>query len=161
MTVSPGLRLKTYLLISMLIVFGPTGDLLMSKGMRAIGQAPSWAPAVLLHYGFEVFTSPVVWLGTLAMIGFFISYTLVLSWADYSYVQPATALSYGVVALLGRYALSETITPLRWVGIVIVCIGVMVIGYTPPRTTEAGKTQPPAEQPRIEQPGMGEMADAR
>lgn len=161
MKVSPDLRLKTYLLISMLIVFGPAGDLLMSKGMRAIGQAPSWAPAALLHYGFEVFISPIVWLGTLAMIGFFISYTLVLSWADYSYVQPVTALSYGVVALLGRYALSETITPLRWVGIVIVCIGVMVIGYTPPRTTETRRKQPPVGQPRIVQPGMGEIADAR
>jgi drug/metabolite transporter (DMT)-like permease len=161
MKVSADLRLKTYLLISMLIVFGPTGDLLMSKGMRAIGQAPSWAPAALVHYGWEVFTSPIVWLGTLAMIGFFISYTLVLSWADYSYVQPVTALSYGVVALLGRYALSESITPLRWVGIVIVCIGVMVIGYTPPRTTETRSTQATAEPPRIVKQDMEEMADAR
>jgi drug/metabolite transporter (DMT)-like permease len=161
MTVAPDLRFKTYLLIFTLIVFGPTGDLLMSKGMRAIGEAPNWSPSALLHYGFQVFTSPIVWLGTLAMIGFFVSYTLVLSWADYSYVQPATALSYGVVALMGRYLLSEAITPLRWVGIVTVCIGVMVIGYTPPRTTETRSTQRPVERPQIVQPGMEETADVR
>ncbi|HTS12842.1 MAG TPA: hypothetical protein VMH00_12045 [Candidatus Limnocylindrales bacterium] len=131
------LRLKTYLLISMLVVFGPLGDLLMSSGMRRIGPAGSLQPAALLHYGLQVFTSPIVWLGTLAMIGFFISYTVVLTWADYSYVQPASALTYGVVALLGHYILGETVTPLRSAGIAIVCIGVMVIGYTSPRTTDS------------------------
>jgi hypothetical protein len=130
------LRFKTYLLISMLIFFGPIGDTLMSKGMRRIGTAPSWNPTVLLHYGFQVFTSPIIWLGTLAMIGFFISYTVVLTWADYSYVQPASALTSGMAALLGRYVLGETVTPLRWAGVAIVCLGVLIIGYTPPRTTE-------------------------
>ena len=124
------LRLKTYLLILMLICFGPLGDLLMSKGMRQIGTAPRWAPSVHLHYGASVFSSPLIWFGTLAMIGFIISYTTVLSWADYSYVQPATALTYGVVALLGKYVLAEKISPLRWVGIVVVCIGVVFIGQT-------------------------------
>jgi len=159
MKVSLGLRFKTYLLILMLIVFGPIGDLLVSKGMRAIGPAPGWAPTTLLHYGFQVFTSPIVWFGTVAMIGFFVSYSLVLSWADYSFVQPATALAYGIVALLGRYVLSETITPLRWLGIAVVCIGVLVIGYTPPRTTESELTNAsPAEKPEprraIAQPSL-------
>ena len=139
MKVAADLRFKTYLFLSMLVVFGPVGDLLMSKGMRAIGTAPSWAPAALLHYGFRVFSSPIVWLGTLAMIGFFISYTTVLTWADYSYVQPASALTYGVVALLGHYILGETVTPLRAFGIAVVCIGVMIIGNTSPRTTEPAR----------------------
>jgi multidrug transporter EmrE-like cation transporter len=136
MKVAADLRFKTYLLISMLIFFGPIGDLLMSKGMRRIGTAPSWDPAALLHYAFQVFTSPIIWCGTLAMIGFFISYTVVLTWADYSYVQPASALTSGIAALLGRFVLGETVTPLRWAGIAIVCLGVLIIGYTPPRTTE-------------------------
>ena len=159
MKVAPDLRFKTYLLILMLIVFGPIGDLLMSKGMRAIGPASSWHPSDLLQYGLEVFTSPIVWLGTLAMIGFFISYSLVLSWADYSYVQPASALSYGIVALLGCYVLSERITPLRWAGIVVVCVGVLVIGYTPPRTTET-RPSTPAIPETVEMPAE-ETVDAR
>jgi multidrug transporter EmrE-like cation transporter len=136
MKVAADLRFKTYLLISMLVFFGPIGDLLMSKGMRRIGTAPSWNPSVLLHYVFQVFTSPIIWCGTLAMIGYFIAYTVVLTWADYSYVQPASALTSGMAALLGRYVLGETVTPLRWAGIAIVCLGVLIIGYTPPRTTE-------------------------
>lgn len=160
MRVAADLRFKTYLLILMLIVFGPIGDLLMSKGMRAIGPVASWAPAALFHYGYRVFTSPIVWLGTLAMIGFFISYSLVLSWADYSYVQPASALSYGIVALLGRLVLAETITPLRWVGIVIVCVGVLVIGYTPPRTTTSSQlTRTPVSPPALAELHVQEVPD--
>jgi hypothetical protein len=136
MKLAVDLRFKTYLLILMLVCFGPIGDLLMSKGMRGIGPAPSWAPSVLLHYSARVFSSPLIWFGTLAMIGFFISYTTVLSWADYSYVQPASALTYGIVALLGKFILAEKVSPLRWAGIVVVCVGVVILGQTSPTTTE-------------------------
>jgi drug/metabolite transporter (DMT)-like permease len=136
MTLAADLRFKTYLLISLLVCFGPVGDLLMSEGMRGIGIAPSWAPAALLRYALRVFLSPLVWLGTLSMIGYFGSYITVLSWADYSYVQPATALMYVVVAILGRFVLGERVTLLRWLGIAVVFVGVMVIGSTSLRTTE-------------------------
>jgi hypothetical protein len=141
------LRLKTYTLILMLVCFGPVGDLLMSKGMRGIGTAPSWAPEALVHYGMRVFTSPLVWFGTLAMVGFFVSYSTVLSWADYSYVQPASALTYGIVALLGKYVLGESVTALRSIGIVIVCAGVVIIGHTSPNTTEPEATNETARAP--------------
>ena len=143
MKLAAELRLKTYILLAMLICFGPVGDLLMSKGMRRIGTAASWASATLLHHGFLIFTSPMIWFGTLSLIGFFISYTTVLSWADYSYIQPASALTYGIVAVLGKFILAETITPVRCAGIVIVCAGVLIIGYTPPRTTEGLEAEPP------------------
>ena len=131
-----GLRFKTYLLISMLIFFGPLGDLLMSKGMqphRHDGELDSSGPSSLRLSRFHFADHLVRYL---AMIGFFISYTVVLSWADYSYVQPASALTSGIVALLGRFVLGETVTPLRWAGIAIVCLGVLIVGHTPPRTTE-------------------------
>lgn len=137
------LRLKTYLLISLLIIFGPFGDLLMSKGMRGISIPASLALAQSVHYADLVVTSPLVWWGTLCMIGFFICYISVLSWADYSYVQPATALTYGVVALLGKYLLGEKISLLHWMGILVVCVGVGIIGYTSPTTTEAPFSPPP------------------
>src|SRR5215469_465464 len=150
MKLAAELRLKTYILLAMLICFGPVGDLLMSKGMRRIGTAASWAPSALLHHGFLIFTSPMIWLGTFFLIGFFISYTTVLSWADYSYIQPVSALNYGIVAVLGRLVLAETVTPMRWAGIVVVCAGVLIIGYTPPRTTEPLEAEPPTIEEETE-----------
>ena len=57
-----------------------------------------------------------MWLGIGSLFTFFIAYILVLSWADYSYVQPASSVAYGVVALLGYLVLREPITldPLGW-----------------------------------------------
>jgi drug/metabolite transporter (DMT)-like permease len=131
-----GLHLKTFFLILVMVLFGPLGDVLLSKGMKDLGPIPNWSPAELVHVFFAVFTSPMIWLGIACLLGFFIAYTLVLSWADYSFVQPASSFAYGIVALLGHFLLGETITPLRWAGILVICCGVLIVGHTPPRTTE-------------------------
>ncbi|HTU33217.1 MAG TPA: EamA family transporter [Candidatus Acidoferrum sp.] len=143
MAAASHLRLKTYTLISLLVVFGPFGDLLMGKGMRGIGVPTSISLVETAHYVSLVLASGLVWWGTLCMIGFFICYISVLSWADYSYVQPATALTYGVVALLGKYILGEKISLLHWMGILVVCVGVGFISYTSPATAERPFSPPP------------------
>jgi drug/metabolite transporter (DMT)-like permease len=132
-----GLRFKTYLLIFLMVVFGPLGDVLLSKGMKRIGALTSWAPLDLLHFFESTFRSAMVWLGIASLFSFFIAYMLVLSWADYSYVQPASSGAYGVVALLGYLILRETVTPIRWAGILIICLGVFIVAHTSPRTTES------------------------
>jgi drug/metabolite transporter (DMT)-like permease len=131
-----GLRSKTYLLIFLMVVFGPLGDVLLSKGMKRIGALTSWAPLDLLRFFESTFGSATVWLGIGSLLTFFIAYIVVLSWADYSYVQPASSAAYGVVALLGYLVLREAVTPMRWAGILIICLGVFIVGHTPPRTTE-------------------------
>jgi drug/metabolite transporter (DMT)-like permease len=131
-----GLHLKTFFLILVMVLFGPLGDVLLSKGMKELGPIPNWSPADLAHVFLAVFTSGMIWLGIGCLLGFFIAYTLVLSWADYSFVQPASSFAYGIVALLGHFLLGETITPLRWAGILVICCGVLIVGHTPPRTTE-------------------------
>jgi len=69
------------------------------------------------------------------LLMFFICYLMVLSWADYSFVQPASAVSYLVVALLGIYVLGEAVSSGRWLGVAVICLGVLLVGHTPPRTT--------------------------
>ncbi len=132
---SPGLRLKTNLLICAMIVFGPLGDILLGKGMKQIGATASWALEDLFHLFSSAFTSQTVWFGICSFIIFFLAYMLALSGADYSYVQPASAMSYGLVTLLARFVLHEEIMPTRWVGVLLICVGVFVVGSTQPRTT--------------------------
>jgi drug/metabolite transporter (DMT)-like permease len=129
------LRLKTFLMILVMIVTGPLGNVLLGKGMKHVGAVVMWPPSQLLHSGLKVFASTSIWLGISSLILFFLSYMLVLSWADYSFVQPASSLAYGVVALLGYLILGEAVSPLRWLGIAIICLGVFVISHTAPRTT--------------------------
>jgi len=132
---SLALRFKTHLLISLMIVFGPVGDVLLSKGMKRIGAVTIRTPADLPRLFVRTFTSEMIWFGIGSLLLFFIAYMLVLSWADYSYVQPASSAAYGVVALLGYLVLGEAITPIRWAGVFIICLGVFIVGHTPPRTT--------------------------
>jgi drug/metabolite transporter (DMT)-like permease len=133
---SSGFHFKTYLLIFLMVLFAPLGNVLLSKGMKNIGSAKDWAPADMLPILAKILTSPYIWLGIACLLAFFVAYMLVLTWADYSYVQPASAFSYAVVAVLSYFLLGEVVPPLRWAGIAVICLGVLVVGRTPPRTTE-------------------------
>ena len=135
MTPHRSLHLKTYLLIAVMIIAGPLGNVLLGKGMKHIGDLTLWPPSQLLHTGLNIFTSALIWSGIASLVTFFMAYMVVLSWADYSFVQPASSLAYGVVALLGYLMLGERVSPLRWAGIAIICLGVFVVGRTNPRTT--------------------------
>lgn len=83
-----------------------------------------------------VVRSEFVWMGVISLIIFFVAYALVLSWADYSYVQPVSAFAYGTAALLGHFVLGEMVSTVQWAGITVICLGVFLVGRTPPRTTE-------------------------
>jgi drug/metabolite transporter (DMT)-like permease len=131
-----GLHLKTYLLILLMVIFGPLGNVLLGKGMKGIGAVNLSTPAEVFDVLSRVLASGTIWLGIGSLISFFVAYMLVLSWADYSYVQPASSVAYAVVALLAHYMLREVVSPLRWLGVLIICLGVVVVGHTPPRTTE-------------------------
>jgi uncharacterized membrane protein len=135
MNASSGPHFKTYLLILLMVIFGPLGNVLLGKGMKRIGPVNLRA-AEALDLLSRVLTSGTIWLGIASLVTFFVAYMLVLSWADYSYVQPASSVAYGMVALLAHFVLREVVTPMRWMGVVIICLGVVVVGHTPPRTTE-------------------------
>jgi len=136
MTSSSGLHFKTAILIVVMVSVAPLGDMFLGKGMKQIGAMPGWAPAELFDFFFRAFTSGTIWLGIGLLLTFFVAYLLVLSWADYSYVYPASSISTLVVALLARFILHETVRPLRWAGVAMICLGVLTVGNTHPRTTE-------------------------
>jgi hypothetical protein len=93
-----GLRAKTYILLFTMIVFGPLGDVLLGKGMRSIGAMDNLVRANVLQLFFRAFSTRTIWLGIFSLSIFFVAYILVLSWADFSYVQPASAMSYGLTS---------------------------------------------------------------
>ena len=80
------LRGKTALLIFLMVVFGSSGDTLMGKGMRAVGPPAAWSVAPVAAFLSQAVSSPAVWMGFACLLLFFLSYMLVLTWADFSYV---------------------------------------------------------------------------
>lgn len=135
------LHLKTFLMILVMIIANPLGNTLLGKGMKHVGAVPLWPLSTLLHAALSIFASISIWLGIASLITFFVSYMLVLSWADYTFVQPLSSLAYGVTALLGYWMLGEKVSPLRWTGIAVICLGVFVVSRTAPRTNTRAATE--------------------
>jgi drug/metabolite transporter (DMT)-like permease len=124
-----------------MMVCATTGDSLLKRGMSEIG------PVTLTHGGlFRAFrlamTSTTIWLAILFLIGFMLSNMTVLSWADYSYVMPASAIGYVAVTFVGMTLLGETVSSRRWIGVVLICVGVFLVGQTKPSTSAAAQAMP-------------------
>lgn len=79
--------------------------------------------------------NPWVVLGILFLIAFFAAYMSALSWADLTYVLPATSIGYVVLALIAKFVLHEQVTMLRWVGILLISAGVSFVAGGPALTT--------------------------
>lgn len=129
------MQLKTIPLIFLSILLGPLGNVLLGKGMKSIGPDRTSRLLGFLPLIYHALFSPVLWLGIACLLCFFLVHMLLLTWADYSYVQPATALAYASVAILSLLLLGERVTPLRWSGIALICLGVFIVGRTHPNTT--------------------------
>jgi drug/metabolite transporter (DMT)-like permease len=129
------MRLKTVLSILIMVILGPLGNVLLRKGMRDIAGPAAWAPGVLAAFAAQVLNSTTIWLGVACLLTYVFAEMAVLSWADYSYVQPVAASAYGVVAVLGYVMLGEHVSGLRWLGVCVICLGVLIVGRTAPRTT--------------------------
>jgi multidrug transporter EmrE-like cation transporter len=135
MNLEPKTRRCTYLLLGTMVFFSSIGNVLLSKGMKQVGEVVDFSPVALLGVFLKTFMNSSIWLGIFSLLLFFVSYLLLLSWADLSYVQPASAIGYAMVALLGYVLLGESVSPTRWIGVLFICGGVALVGGTNPSTT--------------------------
>jgi drug/metabolite transporter (DMT)-like permease len=127
--------LKTSSMVALLVFLNSAGNFFFGLGMKRIGSLQGWSMAALHSAFVAVFSSLWIWLGIVSMLLFLLALMLVLTWADFTYVLPATASMYAVVPLLGHFVLGESVTGLRWLGVTLICVGVMFVGRTPPNTT--------------------------
>jgi uncharacterized membrane protein len=129
------LRIKTFAMILVMVACANAGDLMLKRGMTQIGAVPL-SVAGLEHAFLLTVTSATIWIAILFLIGFTASYMMLMSWADYSYVMPAGAFGYALLTLLAVIFLHERVSPRRWIGVILICVGVLVVGLTKPRTTD-------------------------
>jgi drug/metabolite transporter (DMT)-like permease len=122
---------RKYLVLAGVTVFAAAGDSMLSHGMK---QSGSISLNQLQGVIFAVL-NPWVAIGILLLLAFFATYMTALSWADLTYVLPATSLGYVLLALVARFVLHEHVSPLRWVGIVLITGGVGFVAGGPELTT--------------------------
>ena len=109
---------------------------MLKRGMSQNGAVQLTGDGVAHAFRLTV-TNGTIWVGILFLIGFLVSYMTVLSWADYSYVMPVGAFGYAMLTFFAVVFLHEHVSTRRWIGVFVVCFGVLLVGMTKPRTTEA------------------------
>ena len=100
------------------------GEGLLKMGMTKVGSSDLAGVRFVLGAA----RNPHVIAGTALMTVFFGLYALALSWADLCFVLPLTAASYLFGALFAKYVLHETVSPTKWLGTVLIMLGVIVVG---------------------------------
>lgn len=122
-----------YILLSMIVLGGTFGDLYLAKGMKQIGEmsVSRWHDLLFAPL------NPYVALGIVLLMMFYVSYLASLSWADLSYIMPATTFGYVLTALLAHFMLGERVSFTRWIGIAMITLGVGFIAGGPSLTVSA------------------------
>jgi drug/metabolite transporter (DMT)-like permease len=143
--VKHSLKPAQYAVLVAIMLTASVGDTMLSHGMTQMGAVD------LQHLGMLLSALKNVWVigGILFLIGFFSSYLTALSWADLTFVMPATAFGYVVVALLSRFWLHEHLSVYRWAGIAMIVCAVGFVAQGPSRTEDT-----PAELERMDS-GVG------
>jgi drug/metabolite transporter (DMT)-like permease len=113
--------------LAVVIVGGTAGELAVTRTMKGIGEVHSFAPVNLLRVIGRAFRSGWMWLGLSLMAVSFFALLMLLSWENVSFVVPLTALSYVLGALGGKFLLGERIEARRWIGVALVCLGVLLV----------------------------------
>ena len=145
------MSLRKNLLLVGVAVFAATGDSLISRGMKQAGGVPlQHLPSVILAV-----LNPWVALGIVFLLAFFASYAMALSWADLTYVLPATSVGYVLIALIAKFFLHEQVTATRWVGIFLISAGVAFAASGPasthvPRAADPEKSQADAVPMKVD-----------
>lgn len=116
-------------IIAMIIASAATagGQILIRRGMQDIGSLETYAPLALLSYFGQALSNPYVILGTILNGVFYFLLMASLSWADVTVAVPFTAMEYAFAAILAVTLLQEVVPPVRWMGIVLVIVGVVLV----------------------------------
>lgn len=134
--------MKTAAVLIIAMVAQAVGDVCLTKGMKAIVPAQTAGSELIdslghvSHIALQAMQSPMVWAGTLMLIVFFVLFSAALSWADLSFVLPATAFGYVLNVAAGYYFLGETVSNRRWAGALIITLGVLFVSRSGDRAGE-------------------------
>jgi drug/metabolite transporter (DMT)-like permease len=126
--------MKTPIVLSVAVVANSVGSVFLSHGMKNFRPPDAGGPAWFLQTAAQVLSNPWIIAGILLLMTFLAAYMAALSWADLSFVLPATAPGYVLTAILSRVFLEEQISPLRWTGTILIVAGTWLVArtYAPP-----------------------------
>jgi drug/metabolite transporter (DMT)-like permease len=115
------------LFLFVIVVAGTGGELCISRAMKVVGEVHDFRPEALISFVVRAVRVGWTWIGVAMMTLAFFALLAMLSIENVSFVVPVTALSYAAGSLGALIFLKEKISLQRWVGVLVVCIGVTLV----------------------------------
>jgi len=122
--------MKTPIVLSLAVVANSAGSVCLARGMKSFPILEASGAAWLFEAAAQVLSNPWIIIGIMLLMVFLSAYMAALSWADLSFVLPATAPGYVLTAILSRIFLEEQISPLRWAGTILIVAGTWLVART-------------------------------
>jgi drug/metabolite transporter (DMT)-like permease len=117
-------------LLVVIVVAGTGGELCVTRAMKEIGEVHDFRPAALVRFVMRALLVGWMWIGIAMMTVAFFALLAALSFENVSFVVPVTALSYAAGAVGAVLFLRERISAQRWIGVLVVCLGVTIVLLT-------------------------------
>jgi drug/metabolite transporter (DMT)-like permease len=121
--------MREAILLFLVVASGTGGEICVTRAMKLVGEVTDFRPLALVRFIFLAMKVPWMWIGVSMMALAFFSLLAVLSIENVSFVVPVTALNYAAGALGGKFFLGERVTPRRWTGVILVCLGVTLVWF--------------------------------
>ena len=107
------------------VTVGVSGQLMVKKGINVLGSLDF--SSRLFHTYTKIFLSPVVLLGSITYAASVFFWVYALTKVDLSFAYPFLGLSYVLILLCSWVFLGEYIPLIRWVGVLVICLGVFLV----------------------------------
>lgn len=119
--------MQTFVLIGLPIVLGISGQLLLKTGMIQIGKF-SILNVNLVMQLLKAFLNPFVFSGFICYALASVVWIITLSRVPLSFAYPMLSINYVGILFASNFIFHEHVSPYRWLGVAIICFGVMLIG---------------------------------
>ncbi len=127
--------MKSFIVISLVVVLNVLGDTCLSHGMREVGEVHPLHPVSVLLVGLRMITNPWVALAVTLLLADTLLYMAALSWLELSYLMPMTKLQHLLTALCAWLLLDEQITATTWAGTLTIAIGALLVDQSERKNT--------------------------
>jgi multidrug transporter EmrE-like cation transporter len=112
------------------VVFAVAGQITLKTAMNEVGRIGATEIAAAGDTITRAIREPRLWLGLVLFGISAVFWLVVLSRVDLSVAYPFVGLSYIVVVLFSRLFLHEQVGAVRWLGVVVVAVGIAIIGFS-------------------------------
>lgn len=114
------------------ILTGAGGGILMKMGARHLSASDIGSIGGVIAFTLNILTTPALLAGISLYFFSAFLWAFLLTKYDISFVQPILAATYVVTPIAAIFLLQERISLFRWIGIITIVVGVIIVARAQP-----------------------------